>query len=70
MNDIRKPCPFCGSQDTRIKHSGRWGWFVSCKCAAVGPSASIKQDAIDMWNMRVLVPEQMNLFEENKSERA
>ena len=46
------PCPFCGSVNQTVKHSGRWGWFVSCGCAAVGPSADSRQSAIDKWNSR------------------
>lgn len=32
------PCPFCGSERLAVKHSGRWGYFVACKCHAVGPN--------------------------------
>lgn len=46
------PCPFCGSNCQTVKHSGRWGWFVSCECAAVGPSATSKQGAVELWNSR------------------
>ena len=37
----------------KVKHSGRWGWFVSCQCAAVGPSAESRQEAIERWNARL-----------------
>lgn len=47
-----KPCPFCGKTDARIKHSSRWGWFVSCQCAAVGPSSKDRKSAILSWNTR------------------
>jgi Lar family restriction alleviation protein len=53
MVDGAKSCPFCGSDDLRVKSSGRWGWFVSCKCAAVGPSAGSREGAIERWNTRV-----------------
>ena len=46
------PCPFCGGRTQRVKSSGRWGWFVSCECAAVGPSADDKGGAIAAWNTR------------------
>ncbi len=46
------PCPFCGSGKQTVKHSARWGWFVSCECAAVGPSADSRQLAVDRWNSR------------------
>lgn len=44
----------------RVKESGRWGWFVSCACAAVGPSADSRDEAIRAWNRRV-EPRQMRL---------
>ena len=55
-----KPCPFCGAQNARVKSSGRWGWFVSCQCAAVGPSSESRQEAIERWNTRV-EPRQMRI---------
>lgn len=61
MTELRKACPFCGKRDAQVKHSPRWGWFVSCRCAAVGPSAGSKQGAIDAWNRRP-EPEQPSLF--------
>ena len=45
-------CPFCGGTEQRVKSSGRWGWFVSCRCCAVGPSATSKDEAIAAWNHR------------------
>lgn len=50
-----KPCPFCGGTTQRIKSSGRWGYFVSCSCAAVavGPFAVTKELAIKRWNTRI-----------------
>lgn len=51
-SDELKPCPFCGSYKQRVKSSGRWGWFVSCECAAVGPSAESRESAIARWNRR------------------
>jgi Lar family restriction alleviation protein len=53
MVDGAKSCPFCGSDALRVKSSGRWGWFVSCECAAVGPSAGDRDSAIQKWNTRV-----------------
>lgn len=46
------PCPFCGGTEQRVKSSERWGWFVSCSCAAVGPSARSRDEAIIAWNCR------------------
>ena len=50
--DVIKPCPFCGAIGARVKRSGRWGWFVSCQCAAVGPSSETREAAIAAWNRR------------------
>ena len=46
-------CPFCGGHKQTPKNSGRWGWFVSCQCHAVGPNALTKEAAIKAWNTRV-----------------
>ena len=67
------PCPFCGGNQQRVKHSGRWGWFVSCSCAAVGPSSGTREDAVARWNER-REPVQQRLFfyawgEEKEQER-
>ena len=55
------PCPFCGGNQLRVKHSGRWGWFVSCSCAAVGPSSETRGQAVARWNER-REPAQQRLF--------
>lgn len=60
MSEELKPCPFCGGSTQKVKSSGRWGWFVSCACAAVGPSADSRDEAIRAWNRRV-EPRQMRL---------
>ena len=62
MSQELKPCPFCGQQQAKVKHSSRWGWFVSCQCAAVGPSSESREAAIDAWNTRP-EPAQMMIFE-------
>lgn len=55
-------CPFCGGSDVLVKHSGRWGWFVSCQaCHAVGPSAGTRDVAVRRWNKR-RGPVQPSLF--------
>ena len=46
------PCPFCGGEDQVVKHSNRWGWFVSCACTAVGPGKKSREMAILAWNAR------------------
>lgn len=63
MSDRIRPCPFCGGSVQRVKSSGRWGWFVSCQCTAVGPSASTRELAIERWNER-RQPRQMRLLED------
>ena len=60
--DWLRPCPFCGGGAQRVKSSGRWGWFVSCSCAAVGPSASTRQLAVRRWNER-REPQQMDMLD-------
>ena len=47
-----EPCPFCGGSQQTIKSSMRWGYFVSCSCAAVGPSAGSRDEAARAWNTR------------------
>lgn len=67
MTEQLLPCPFCASTRQTVKHSGRWGWFVSCECAAVGPSCKTRALAIEAWNRRPhqrgLAP-QLVLFDE------
>lgn len=53
MSEHIEACPFCGSYNLKVKSSERWGWFVSCECAAVGPSAGGRLTAIQKWNTRV-----------------
>ena len=53
MSIERKACPFCGKDATEVKHSGNWGYFVRCKCTAVGPGRNTKEGAIEAWNTRV-----------------
>ncbi|WP_423803697.1 Lar family restriction alleviation protein [Olsenella uli] len=67
MSNGLRPCPFCGGSVQRVKSSGRWGWFVSCQCAAVGPSADTRQLAIERWNER-RQPRQMELFGDDARE--
>lgn len=62
-SDHIRPCPFCGGSVQRVKNSGRWGWFVSCQCAAVGPSADTRELAIKRWNER-REPRQMELLKD------
>lgn len=42
MSGTIEACKFCGSNDQTVKHSSRWGYFVSCgTCHAVGPSSQM-----------------------------
>lgn len=52
MDDGMDHCPFCGRHDAKVKFSGRWGYFVSCRCTAVGPSRKTRDAAIGAWNTR------------------
>ena len=60
-SDDLLPCPFCGGNRQRVKHSGRWGWFVSCSCAAVGPSFVTREQVVARWIER-REPAQQRLF--------
>lgn len=62
-SDRLRPCPFCGGSVQRVKSSGRWGWFMSCQCAAVGPGADTRELAVERWNER-REPRQMELLED------
>ena len=52
MKDGKEHCPFCGSHNATVKFSGKWGYFVSCRCTAVGPSRKTREAAIEAWNTR------------------
>ena len=68
MTEKLKPCPFCGRVNMQqVKSSGRWGFFVRCRCCAVGPSAHTRRDAIAAWNTRSQ-PEQEQLSLEGYDE--
>jgi Lar family restriction alleviation protein len=49
------PCPFCG-YDADVTPRPSYGFYVRCsrfsKCAAEGPFANNKKDAIIAWNTR------------------
>lgn len=53
MSGELAPCPFCGERRAIVKRSGRWGYFVSCACAAVGPNGASRKEAVERWNARV-----------------
>ena len=52
MRDGKEYCPFCGNYSAKVKYSGKWGYFVSCRCTAVGPSRKTSQAAVEAWNTR------------------
>lgn len=46
-------CPFCGSDELRIKPVWKSYWFIAClKCKAAGPVAKEQDDAWETWNRR------------------
>ncbi len=47
--EIEKPCPFCGSSDTRVNR-GKWVECNNCRC--FGPSGDTIEEAVILWNMR------------------
>ena len=51
MNDILKPCPFCGS--TKIRVTNPVFWYAWCSdCRGQTGANGTRQDAIDAWNRR------------------
>lgn len=63
MTSDLKPCPFCGASAHRVKHSGRWEWFVSCgRCSMEGPHAITKELAHECWNV-LAEQKQQQLFD-------
>lgn len=49
----RNRCPFCGSEDTRLRES-RGSWWIQCKhCGTTGPVAASKDDAKRTWRKRI-----------------
>ena len=52
MSDL-KPCPFCGSDNTRAYSSTGICWVECLSCDAVGPTAKTEAEAIDAWNMSI-----------------
>ena len=51
-----KPCPFCGTERTRIRE-WLYGAVIICECGAQGPEGfggSMKIMACDLWNRRTV----------------
>ncbi|MBU2051462.1 MAG: Lar family restriction alleviation protein [Gammaproteobacteria bacterium] len=50
-----KPCPFCGSDDTRV-HEWLFGAVIHCSsCGSKGPIASAMETAVKFWNKRARI---------------
>lgn len=47
-------CPFCGGMKMKLKQSAKWGYFVGCKCKAVGPNDPTPDGAVRKWDHRVI----------------
>ncbi len=59
MTNELKPCPFCGSVDTRVFNDpdeyGRDSYGVQCgsgSCSICGPQRSSEEEAVAAWNTR------------------
>lgn len=47
------PCPFCASENTKVRHECMGEWFVYClNCVTEGPVGKSYKDAIHLWNQR------------------
>ena len=62
MEEIKAPCPFCGTSPEDHDEGSPIlyvdfqddAWFVKCSnCGAKGPRAAIEEEAIERWNRRV-----------------
>lgn len=56
---VIKPCPFCGSQESRYEFVGGINtvgiWKIACKSCMVSIQfQDSKQQALDVWNTRAL----------------
>lgn len=52
MSDLL-PCPFCGSDDIRVRDSGFASWFGHCEqCRAQGTESLTTDEAEAAWNRR------------------
>lgn len=60
MGDI-KTCPFCGAKNAdAISNTAHTGFYVHChNCGADGPWANNLGEAIDSWNRRFDIVEEL-----------
>lgn len=50
---MTRPCPFCGSERTKVKPVWKEYHFVAClDCRAGGPVRRDENEAIEAWNRR------------------
>jgi Lar family restriction alleviation protein len=50
MSEEIKPCPFCGSDNTRPLNGSLVTRVVCGACVALGPQAKTVEAAIALWN--------------------
>ena len=69
MNNELKPCPFCGAQPTLLhpEHEGIDDYVIGCYNDCCGFSyerarSKNKQEVIDAWNARAVLPVQTCIF--------
>lgn len=48
------PCAHCGGMKLSVAQSKQWGYFVRCRCHATGPNASSPDEAVRLWDHRVV----------------
>ena len=54
MNEITASCPFCGSDDLRVKPVWKTWHFVACNnCKAGGPVRKTEAEAIEAFEQRI-----------------
>lgn len=49
MNEKRRPCPFCGSENIELSGCRKF-WMECLQCGGEGPIHNSQQEAIDAWN--------------------
>lgn len=68
LRELPAPCPFCGSRTTPPDLDGEApSWVIVCPdCGCTGPTAPTKDDAVTLWNTRVIVLPQPESFGETQ----
>lgn len=55
------PCPFCGDAESGAVTPYFHAWYVVCKtCGSTGPEAQSKTEALEAWNTRESVDEELD----------